>query len=80
MASSSLLAGQSKAPYPASSAVPGSWSLHVILDLISSFISRFLPSSGLLSGVLCIETDVSGLLVGPIFNGQAILFLGQLEP
>ena len=33
----------------------------------------FLPSSGLLHGVRCFKTDVSGLPITPIFKGEAVL-------
>jgi hypothetical protein len=37
-------------------------------------------SSGLLRGVRWFETDVSALPIGPIFKGQAVKLLGQLNP
>jgi hypothetical protein len=36
------------------------------------FVYRILPSSGILRGVRWFATDVSGLIIGPIFKGQAV--------
>ena len=46
-------------------------------------LTRSLPSSGLLRSVRWFDTDVSGLLIRPIFKGQAVqgvILLGQLDP
>jgi hypothetical protein len=41
-----------------------------VLYKLRCMLYRILPPSGLLRGVRWFETDVSGLPVGPIFNGQ----------
>jgi hypothetical protein len=40
--------------------------------VITVTLSLTLPSSGLLRGVKCFETDVSGLPIGPIFDSQGV--------
>ena len=55
-------------------------SIKTLLISISELYYRILPSSGLLRGVRWLETDVSGLRLGPIFNDQNALLLGQFDP
>lgn len=46
-------------------------------------LKTIIPPSGLLRGVKCFETDVLGVIIGPIFSGQTVqeeAWLLNMEP